>query len=113
MPDNIFSNLDEILARQKEADERSKKEHEEILERLNKVESYQNQTKQSSQSTNQNTKNDSGTSRTDGTDNTTYTETITRTPGDKIAIMKEMQTSIQNIYTMIFNDLEVLFYGLV
>ena len=67
----------------------------------------------SSQSTTQSTKNDSGTSRTDGTDNTTYTETVTRTPGDKIAIMKEMQTSIQNIYTMIFKDLEILFYGLV
>ena len=59
----------------------------------------------------QSTTNNSGTSN--GTDNTSYNETITRTPGDKIAIMKEMQESIQNIYTMIFKDLEILFYGLV
>lgn len=59
----------------------------------------------------QSTTNNSGTSN--GTDNTTYTETVIKTPGDKIAIMKEMQTSIQNIYTMIFKDLEILFYGLV
>ena len=48
-----------------------------------------------------------------GTDNKQYTETITRTPADKIAILKEMQENIKSIYTMIFKELDVLFYQLV
>lgn len=48
-----------------------------------------------------------------GTDNNVYNETITRTPADKIAILKEMQDNIKSIYTMIFKDLECLFYQLV
>ena len=47
------------------------------------------------------------------TDNNVYNETITRTPADKIAILKEMQENIKSIYTMIFKDLECLFYQLV
>ena len=56
-----------------------------------------------------------GTSQTtnNGTDNNIYNETITRTPADKIAILKEMQENIKSIYTMIFKDLECLFYQLV
>ena len=48
-----------------------------------------------------------------GTDVNEYNETITRTPADKIAILKEMQENIKSIYTMIFKDLECLFYQLV
>lgn len=48
-----------------------------------------------------------------GTDNNTYNETITRTPTDKITILKEMQENIKSIYTMIFKDLECLFYQLI
>ncbi len=48
-----------------------------------------------------------------GTDNNVYNETITRTPADKIAIYKEFQENIKSIYTMIFEDLECLFYQLV
>lgn len=48
-----------------------------------------------------------------GTDKNVYNETITRTPADKIAILKEMQENIKSIYTMIFKDLECLFYQLV
>lgn len=51
--------------------------------------------------------------KNNGTDINEYNETITRTPADKIAILKEMQTNIKNIYTMIFDDLECLFYQLV
>lgn len=47
------------------------------------------------------------------TDNNKYQETITRTPSDKIAILKEMQENIKSIYTMIFKDLDCLFYQLV
>ena len=69
--------------------------------------------------TNTNTGNDNsqskGTSQAtnNGTDNNEYKETITRTPADKIAILKEMQENIKSIYTLIFKDLECLFYQLV
>ena len=42
-----------------------------------------------------------------------YEETITRTPADKMSILKDMQTNIKNIYTMIFNELDILFYGII
>ena len=45
-----------------------------------------------------------------GTDNKEYQETITRSPADKIAILKEMQENIKSIYSMIFKDLDCLFY---
>lgn len=69
--------------------------------------------------TNNNTGHDSssssGTSQStnQGTDNNIYNETITRTPADKIAILKEIQENIKSIYSLIFKDLECLFYGLV
>ena len=53
-----------------------------------------------------------GTATASGTDNNEYTKEIRRSPSDKIAIMKEMQTSINNIYDMIFKDLDCLFYQL-
>ena len=37
MPNNVFEGLDEILARQKQAEERSRQEHEEILEAINQA----------------------------------------------------------------------------
>ena len=40
-------------------------------------------------------------------------ETITRTPSNKIEIYKNFIESKTNSYSMIFSDLEVLFYGLV
>lgn len=53
-----------------------------------------------------------GSATSNGTDNNEYTKEIKRSPADKIAIMKEMQTNINNIYEMIFKDLECLFYQL-
>ena len=47
------------------------------------------------------------------TDNNTYNETIKRSPTDKISILREMQENIKSIYTMIFKDLDCLFYQLV
>lgn len=41
------------------------------------------------------------------------TRTITRTPSDKIKIYKEFIENQKSIYTMIFEELEPLFYGLV
>lgn len=69
--------------------------------------------------TNTNTGNDSsrsnGTSEAtnNGTDNNVYNETIKRTSSDKITILKEMQENIKSIYTLIFKELECLFYQLV
>ena len=51
-------------------------------------------------------------SRNNTTDDNIYSETTTRSPADKISILKEMQTNIKNIYTMIFEELECLFYSI-
>lgn len=62
-----------------------------------------------------NTVNDSNTSNGTSTSNDVgkLTETITRSPQDKIRIYKEFLESKNNIYTMIFNDLDILFFQLV
>lgn len=62
---------------------------------------------------NYNTSTTSGTTsgEIEGTNN--LEETITRTPSSKIEVYKNFIESKNNIYTMIFNDLETLFYGLV
>lgn len=52
-------------------------------------------------------------SNTAGTNTNTTNETITRTPADKIKIYKDFIESKNNIYTMIFKDLESLFYSIV
>lgn len=61
--------------------------------------------------------NSGGTSTTNGsansTDNNITNEKITRTPADKISIYKDFIESKNNIYTMIFKDLDCLFYQLV
>lgn len=63
-------------------------------------------------STSQDTSTSSGNSESNTNDKNVYSETITRTPQDKISIMKEMQENIKSIYTLIFKELDVLFYGL-
>lgn len=47
------------------------------------------------------------------TDNGSLSERIERSPADKIAIYKNFLESRESIYTMIFRDLDNLFYGLV
>ena len=49
------------------------------------------------------------TSASNGSDS----RTITRTPSDKIKIYKEFIENKKSIYTMLFEELETLFYGLV
>ena len=56
------------------------------------------------------TSNSKGNSNTDS--NRKYYENISHSPSDKISIFKEMQENVNNIYTMIFNDLEDLFYSM-
>ena len=62
------------------------------------------------------TANSSDTSNSKGTSNSTdtnkYQETIEKSPADKISILKEMQENIKSIYTMIFKDLDILFYSI-
>ena len=53
------------------------------------------------------------TSASNGSDTRSSLETITRTPSDKIKIYKEFIENKKSIMTMIFEDLDVLFYGLV
>lgn len=60
--------------------------------------------------TSNDTSNSKGNSNTDS--NRKYYENISHSPNDKISIFKEMQENVNNIYTMIFNDLEDLFYSM-
>ena len=62
---------------------------------------------------NYDTDNNSMTGNNTINDNGTLTEVINRSPSDKIEIYKQLQQDIKSIYTMIFNDLDDLFYGLV
>lgn len=55
----------------------------------------------------------SGTTTGEGSRDKSINETITRSPKDKIALYKEYQENIKSIYTMIFKDLDCLFYQLV
>ena len=54
-----------------------------------------------------------GTNASSGTDSRTTRETITRTPSDKMRLYKEFIENKKAIMTMIFEDLDSLFYGLV
>lgn len=59
----------------------------------------------------------SSTSTNSGTNNTQDTgnqsETIIRTPSDKIRLYSEFLKNRQNVYTMIFKDLDSLFYQII
>jgi hypothetical protein len=46
-------------------------------------------------------------------DDNVYNETIEKTMSNKIEILKEYQENIKSVYSMIFDELDVLFYGLV
>lgn len=59
--------------------------------------------------TNQDTSTSSGVSSNDRT----YTETIEKTNANKIQILKEYKENLTSIYSMIYDELEDCFYGLV
>ena len=61
--------------------------------------------------TSSDTSNSKGNSNSNDTNN--YNETIEKSPADKMQIIKEMQENIKSIYTLIFKDLDCLFFGLV
>lgn len=64
--------------------------------------------------TNQSSGSDSSKSKgsSNSTDNTIYNETIKRSPADKISIYKEFQENLKSVYTLIFKDLDCLFFQL-
>lgn len=64
----------------------------------------------SSSSSSQSSGSSSSTTNTSGTEATT--ETIIRTPADKMSLYRNFIESRKSIYDMIFNDLEDLFYKL-
>ena len=57
-----------------------------------------------------NTTISNNTTNSNGEDNNKIQEKIERTPANKIEIYKEFKENIQSIYSMIFKDLEELFY---
>lgn len=79
----------------------------------NQLSDIQNGTYMTDYNLDTDTSNGSTTSNTSGTNANTTNETITRTPADKIRIYKDFIESKNNIYTMIFKDLDSLFYGIV
>lgn len=62
---------------------------------------------------NYDTDNGSVSSSSAGTDSRSTLESITRTPSDKMKLYREFIENKKSIMTMIFEDLEPLFYGLV
>ena len=62
---------------------------------------------------NYNTTSSSGTVDGEISGSNNLDETITRTPANKVDLYIKFMESKQNIYTMIFDDLECLFYSLV
>ena len=62
---------------------------------------------------NYDTDNGSVSSLSSGADSRNTSETIIRTPSDKMKLYKEFIENKKSIMTMIFEDLEPLFYGLV
>lgn len=65
--------------------------------------------------TSQDASTSTGSSSSSGTDNrqNAYNEQIVETAGNKIEIYKQLQQDINSIFSMIFNDLECLFYQLI
>lgn len=59
------------------------------------------------------TDSNSTVSNSSGNNSNTTNERITRSPSDKIRIYKEFMENVNNIYSLIFKDLDSLFYGLV
>lgn len=84
---------------------------------LNEVQNGNYMTNYSYDTNKNNTTNNSVSNNTSNaitnTNNTNnYNEVLKKTQGNKIEIMKEMQNNIKSIYSLIFKDLDELFYQL-
>ena len=62
---------------------------------------------------NYDTNTDSSTSQGTSQNARTYSEIITKSPSNKITNLKEFQKEIKSIYSLIYDDLDELFYGLI
>ena len=62
---------------------------------------------------NYDTNTDNSSTSGTGSNDRNYQETITRTPTNKIQSFKEYQKEIKSIYSLIYDDLDELFYGLI
>jgi cytoskeletal protein RodZ len=62
---------------------------------------------------NYDTNTDNSSTSGTGSNERTYQETVTRTPTNKIQALKEYQKEIKSIYSLIYDDLDELFYGLI
>ena len=79
----------------------------------NELEDVQNGSYMTDYNYDTNTDSNTTVSNTSGSNSNTTNETITRSPSDKIRIYKEFMENVNNIYSLIFKDLDSLFYGLV
>lgn len=79
----------------------------------NELEDVQNGSYMTDYNYDTNTDSNTTVSDTSGTNSNTTNEEITRSPSDKIRIYKEFMENVNNIYSLIFKDLDSLFYGLV
>ena len=79
----------------------------------NELEDVQNGSYMTDYNYDTNTDSNTTISNTSGSNNNTTNEEITRSPSDKIRIYKEFMENVNNIYSLIFKDLDSLFYGLV
>lgn len=59
------------------------------------------------------TNNGTANNNTDENTQNNYNETIKYTQSDLISLYARFQSEIQNVYTLLFKDLDVLFYGLI
>lgn len=63
--------------------------------------------------TGQDSSSSAGTSSNTTNDDNSYAETIEKTSANKIEILKQMQTEIKSIYSLIFKELDDLFYSVI
>lgn len=62
---------------------------------------------------NYDTNTDSSTSQGTSQNARTYSETYTKSPSNKITQLKELQKEIKSIYSLIYDELDDLFYGII
>ena len=65
------------------------------------------------QDTSTNSSSTQGTNESESNGNRNETENIKRTPADKLTLYKEYMNEVQSIYSLIFRELDCLFYQLV
>ena len=63
--------------------------------------------------TNTDATSSNGESSNNSSETKNYAETVEKTNGDKVEVLRKMQEEIKSIYSLIFKELDDLFYGLV